>query len=161
MTADILRTSAVVGEDTVIIDEPNEWVLMQDPDSGEIIRNYVPVPDNPATPDVNETLFFGTFKCMARGIISTGLRMSGTTETFGASYESEDYVRLWFPSTVTISKRDQITNIRDSAGNVIWKEEEVPGSPPTVFNVLGVTPLPNPFGKVLEYQAMLERADKQ
>jgi len=161
MTADILRPSVVIDNAVVVIEEQNEWVLMQDPDSGEIIRDYSPVPDDPLTPAINETVTTGTFKCYARGIMSKGIRATGTSEVFGEIYDNTDYVQMWLPSTVRISKRDKITNIRGSDGSVIWVEEELPGAPATVFNVMGVTPLPNPFGKFIEQLALLERADQQ
>jgi len=165
MFATVLRPSSVDENGDVTpdgaIDEPNEWILTQDPDTGEIIRSYSPVVDNPSTPDVNEAETLGTISLMARGIISDGIQAAGTTERYGEVYENLDYVRIWFPATVALSKRDQIKDIRDRDGNTIWAEEETPGSPPTVFNVLGVTPMPNPFGRVVEKTALLERSERQ
>lgn len=158
MKADILLPTSGSGE---VIDEPNEWILTQDPDSGEIIRGYRAPVDNPATPTEDESALLGTFKCMARGIVDGGIRVAGTTETFTEIYDNVDYVRIWFPASVILTKRHQVTNIRDGKGNIIWREEEIPGAPPTIFNVKGVTPMPTPFGKLGEKVAMLERADRQ
>lgn len=162
MTADILR-QVTNDTDADPVDETGEWVLQQDPDSGEIIRVWQPsVQDNPATPDVDESVVFNTqFPCIARGVITGGMRSIGALENWSEVYEGVDKVTITFPNWVTISKRDRITNIRDSRGNVVWKEEEQPEAPPTVFSVVGVAPIPDPFGAVVEYVAMLERSQIQ
>lgn len=157
MKADILRQDRTVPNPP---DPEGEWVYKQDPDSGEILRSWQSGSqvDNPNT-TTDEGL--ESFRCEARGIIDGGIRVAGTTERFNAVYENIDYVRISFPASVKISKRDRITNIRDGKGNVIWKEEEYPTSPPSVFNVMGVTPIVDPFGRHIESQALLERAQVQ
>ncbi len=161
MTADILRQ--VTNEDNPSpIDEQGEWVLQQDPDSGEIIRVWHAgtMVDNPATPEINESQW-DNFPCIARGIIDGGIRVAGTTERFSEIYENVDYVKISFPGHVKLSKRDRVTNIKDVTGNIVWKEEELPDAPPTVFSVMGVTPIVDPYGHTIEATAMLERAEIQ
>jgi hypothetical protein len=162
MKADILRQGYVAGPDFDVTDTVGEWVNQQHPDSGEIIRKWQPnTLDNPATPDINEAAILESFRCIARGIVSPGIRGAGTTEHFGTLYQDIDYVKMTFPASVNISKRDRITNIRDLRGNLIWKEEEQPDEPPTIFNVMGVIPIIDPFGKNIESYALLERAERQ
>lgn len=118
MTADILRQGRISGGDFEATDTPGEWVLQQDPDSGEIIRIWQPnTQDDPDTPDVDESAVLESFACEARGIIDGGIRVAGTTERFGELYDNVDFVKLTFPRGVTISKRDRITNIRDASGS--------------------------------------------
>lgn len=156
MKADILRQNRTVPNPP---DPEGSWVYRQD-ESGEIIREWqsASAVDNPGTGE-NEGL--ESFRCEARGIIDGGIRVAGTTERFSDMYENVDYVKMSFPASVRISKRDRITNIRDPKGNIIWKEEEQPSAPPTVFNVMGVTPVIDPFGRHIESQALLERAERQ
>lgn len=161
MKADILRSTT-----TAPVDPQNpdgEWVVDQDPESGEIIRKWVPnTQDDPETPeDEKAEAGLESFRCEARGIIDGGIRVAGTTERFSDVYENIDYVKISFPASVSLSKRDRVTNIRDPKGNIIWKEEEQPNKPPTVFNVMGVTPIVDPFGRHIESQALLERAETQ
>lgn len=160
MSADILRQGYYVDDDFHDIEEDGEWVNQQDLDSGEIIRIWTPKDksDDPDTP-VNEGL--ERISCEARGIVDGGIRVAGTTERFSRDYNNIDFVKMTFPASEKISKRDRITNIRDSSGNIIWKEEEIPSAPPTVFNVNGVTPILDPFGNHIESFALLERAEKQ
>ena len=88
--------------------------------------------------------------------------MAGTTERFTSHgvLESVDYVKMTFPRFIKISKRDRITNIRNRKGQVVWAEEEHDGSP-TVFNVMGVTPVLDPFGNWIENFALLARSEDQ
>lgn len=147
------------------INDYGNWVNSQDPLTGEIVRVWEPFPDEPSTPDVDESVVFGTIPCLARGIVDGGIRVAGTTERFGDTYENIDFVKLWVPSWVRISKRDRITNIKDKSGHVRWLDEEFDNPnddlPPvaTVFNVDGVTPLFNAFNDITEQFVLLERAE--
>jgi len=103
------------------------------------------------------------FPLIARGIVDGGIRVVGTTERINPDgvFTSEDYVRIQYPASIEISKRDRVYNIRDpKTGVAIWKEEEFDGEP-TVFEVLGVTPILDPFGQHVENQALLQRAEVQ
>jgi hypothetical protein len=62
---------------------------------------------------------------------------------------------------VTLSKRDRITNVSNAKGEIIWKEEEIQGAPATVFIVMGVTPVVDPFGNHIENTALIQRAQVQ
>lgn len=149
------------------LDEYGDWVQSQDPLTGGIIRVWKPFEeplDKPDTPQDESLIKIGTVPCVARGIVDGGIRVAGTTERFGDTYENIDFVKLWVPSSVRISKRDRITNIRDSKGNIRWLDEEfvdpstseVPAA--TVFNVNGVTPLFDAFNNISEWFVLLERA---
>jgi hypothetical protein len=161
MKADILRQGAETNNTVNPTDQTGEWVTQQDPDSGEIIRKWQKYDqvDNPATADTNEGL--DTFKCVARGIIDGGIRVAGSTERWGEIYDNVDYVKITFGPNVVINRRDRITNIRDSRGHIIWKEEERPDAAPTIFNVSGITPIIDPFGRHIESFALLERVEGQ
>lgn len=158
MKADVLRQTA---PDNTPIDQTGEWVSRQDPETGEIIRVWEPntgTTDDPSTP-ADEGL--ETFNCIARGILDGGIRVAGTTERWNEIYDAVDYVRITFPARVRLSRRDRITNIRDNKGNIIWREEERADQAPTVFEVTGITPVVDPFGRHIENMALLERADTQ
>lgn len=160
MKADVLRQS---DNPKSVVDPTSSgvWVDRQDPLSGEIVRIWEPVTtDDPATPDVEVK----TIKCMVRGIIGGGVRAAGTTESFDKDYQNIEFVRMTFPTNYVITKRDRITNIRNSKKQIVWKEEENPQLGlyrATVFDVLGVTPVLDPFGLVVENIALMERAEIQ
>lgn len=159
MKADVLRSETTTNTNPV---DPNagEWKTKQDPDSGEIIRVWVPA-DNPDTPTDESGGTQETFWCEARGIVDGGIRVAGTTERFSDVYFAADYVRITFPPTVTLSRRDKVTNIRDKNDHVIWREEERTDMAPTVFSVTGVSPIIDPFGNHIENVALLERDEVQ
>ena len=163
MFADVLKQ----GQNAPPPDNPEygQWVEQQDPLTHEIIRVWQPfevTPDNPATPE-DETSFL-TVPCIARGIVDGGIRVAGTTERWGELYENVDYVRMVFPPNFVITKRDRITNIRNRKGQILWKDEETDptatsGWRSTIFEVMGVTPVPDPWGNHIENVAMLSRAE--
>lgn len=178
MNATILGQNDEYNPYPVDPDEYGEWKNSQDPLTGEIVRIWVPFPDqpdNPSTPDNDPT--FKTISCLARGIVDGGIRVAGTTERFGDTYENIDFVKMWVPANTRITKRDRITNIKDATGRIRWRDEEFeprnPNNPidlddpetyntylkATVFNVNGVTPLFNAFNVMTEQFVLLERAE--
>ena len=134
------------------------WVNKQDPITGEIIRVWEVEDVDPVEPGTQEK----RVKCIVRGIQDGGIRVAGTTEriTPAGLWESVDYVKMQFPASVKITKRDRITNVTNSTGIVIWREEEFDNKP-TVFEVLGVQPIVDPFGQLIEQSALLQRAEVQ
>lgn len=165
MKADILRSTRTgITEDDAVTpeDEGGQWVNIQDPDTGEIIREWQKNPKvEPVDDDGEPTPPLESFNCLARGIVDGGIRVAGTTERFSELYDGVDYVRIWYPKSVVLNRRDRITNIRDARGNIIWSENERGDGAPTVFNVTGFTPVVDPFGRHIENSSLLERIEVQ
>lgn len=152
------------------LDEYGQWVRSQDPLTHEIVRVWEPKVisyetwgDYQTEPAQNVDVV-RTIPCIARGIVDGGIRVAGTTERFGDTYENIDFVKMWVPASVRISKRDRVTNIRDPRGHIMWLDEEfsdpaVDETPrATVFDVNGVTPLFNAFNTMTEQFVLLQRA---
>lgn len=153
MQADILRPEFETSDTESPVE--GEWGTYQDPITGAILRKWVPgVEANPVTNTPSATL--RTIDCLARGIVDGGIRVAGTTERFGDTYQNIDYVKMWVPAKIKLTKRDRITNIRKGS-TVMWKDEESDGGA-TVFNVNGVTPLFDAFNKHTEDFVLLEKA---
>lgn len=135
------------------------------PESNELIRVWEKgTADDPDTPTVDETAIRKTVMCMARSVKSDGMRVNATTEDWGKIVSESDYVNVWYPasSAVVISKHDRITNVRDArTGQVFWMEEEFDTPSPTVFDVIGVEPKFDAFGRLVEWKLTLERAEVQ
>ena len=158
LKADILRQSE--SGEPVNLSEQGSWQDDQDPLTGAPIRVWVPLTDDsdPSAPTVY------SIDCMANGIIDGGIRVAGTTERFEADYQSIDYVRMFFGPQHILTKRDRVTNIRNKmTGQIIWMDEELDAVnglyQATVFDVDGVTPIVNPFGRHIENFANLKRAE--
>ena len=60
-----------------------------------------------------------------------------------------------------ITLREKITNIRDKEGTVICEELNFPTNTPTVFEVMGITPMTDPLGGVLGYNSTVKRSENQ
>ena len=162
------QSGTVIGD--INLDHYGDYVNQQDALTGEIVRVWAPVNDVFPGPDGqpgggDDITVSRSIPCIARGIVDGGIRVAGTTERFGDSYENIDFVKMWVPASVRISKRDRVTNIRDPRGHIMWKDEEFvdPTDPldipkATVFDVNGVTPLFNAFNQLTEQFVLLQRA---
>ena len=161
------QTGTVVGD--INLDHYGDYVNQQDALTGEIVRvwqehnDVFPGPDGQPGGGDDITITH-TIPCIARGIVDGGIRVAGTTERFGDMYENIDYVKMWVPPNVRISKRDRVTNIRDPRGRIVWRDEEFGdgplGQPPqaTVFDVNGVTPLFDALNRHVESFVLLQRS---
>lgn len=146
------------------------YVTKQHPITGEYIREwksleelYELTPDEDVSGETNPQPPVLTFPCQARSIITGGLNSQGTTErwTTKGSYENIDFIEMVVPKNILITKRDRITGITNSRGEVVWREEEHGKFTPTVFDVRGVAPSLDPFGSLVEWFILCERAQIQ
>lgn len=158
MDAELLHWTGV--QDSTPTDvSSGHWETYQDPITGEIRNKWVADPaDNPDTPEVETTV--KTFPCLARGIVDGSARAMSNTEIFGQDYENIEVIKMWIPTWVDISKSDRVTNIRwKKGGEVVWVDEEYSAEPtrPTVFNVMGITPLFDAFNRPVDKYVMLEK----
>ena len=130
------------------------WENQQDLLTGDFIRVWVE--DDPNT-ETDETL---TFSCMARGFVSGGITGNGAIEEWTAKgeYSNLNVLRINYPAKVNITQRDRVTNITDSSGRAIYVEI---GGEPTIYNVDGISPVLDAFGKHVENTALLSRAEIQ
>jgi hypothetical protein len=159
MTATILTQEGLQGStnaDGEIV--AGHYEFKQDPLTGEIIRTWVIEDVDPVTPGTQEK----RVKCIVRSIPDGGIRVAGTTEriTPQGLWDSADYAKMQAPPSVKISKRDRVTNVTNRKGIVVWREEEFDNKP-TVFEVLGVNPVFDPFGNHIENNILLQRAEVQ
>ena len=118
------------------------------------------------TQDVNtgaikkEWHFNRTLACHAKGVISnSATTRAGDTQVFKNKYVNDQIIQVRTQEKLTL--REKITNIRDQKDNLIWTELDYPTETPTVFEVLGTTPITDPFGNVLAYNASLKRSENQ
>ena len=116
----------------------------RDENTGEIKRQWV---------------YAETVQCLAKSIISSGVRTPSNDKTIDSRYIVEEIIKV---NTINkLSRNSKITNIRDLNGNVIWEEAETLNNPPTMFTVVGSTPIVDGFGQILEYESTLQRSDIQ
>jgi hypothetical protein len=101
-----------------------------------------------------------TMACHAKGSISnTSSSTTGDKQTLGNKYVNNQILQL---RTINkISLREKITNISDSSGNTIWVEANFPTDTATVFEVMGSTPMTDPFGSVVGYNTSVKRSENQ
>ena len=117
----------------------------QDPNTGAITKNWN---------------YYQTVPCYAKGIISnSATARSGDRQVFNNRYDSKQIIEV--RTLEKLSIREKISNIRTEHGEVIWTELNYPTNSPTVFEVVGTTPMTDPFGDVLAWNSVLTRSENQ
>jgi len=117
----------------------------QDPDTGALKKNWS---------------YYKTVPCHAKGIISN----SATSRTGDYQVLKEKYSNVQIIVVRTehaINLREKVTNVQSSDGQVVWTEINYPTETPTVFELIGTTPITDPFGSVLGYNSTLKRSENQ
>lgn len=118
------------------------------------------------TQDVNtgalkkEWLYYKTIDCHVKGVISnSATTRSSDKQVFSNKYTNDQVIQVRTAERLT--GREKITNIRNSEGIYIWTEINFPTETPTVFEVIGTTPITDPFGRVVGYNSSMKRSENQ
>lgn len=107
-----------------------------------------------------EWIYYKTMDCHAKGVISnSATTRSSDRQIFTNRYVNEQIVQI--RTSERLTHREKIFNIRDHKGNVIWVELDYPNDTPTVFEVIGTTPITDPFGNILGYNTTAKRSENQ
>jgi len=107
-----------------------------------------------------EWTYYKTVPCHAKGVISnSSTSRNGDRQLFDNRYKNDQMIEVRTADKLTT--REKATNIRNSDNLVIWTEIDFPSDTPTVFEVIGTTPLTDPFGKVLAYSSTMKRSENQ
>lgn len=118
---------------------------VQDPDTGAIVREWT---------------YYKTIPCHAKGVISnSATTRSSDKQVFSNKYTNDQIIQVRTAERLTA--REKITNIQDAHGNPIWQEINYPNETPTVFEVVGTTPITDPFGTVIGYNSSMKRSENQ
>lgn len=117
----------------------------QDADTGAIKKQWI---------------FYKTVACHAKGVISnSSSTRNSDKQVMGNRYYNDQVLQIRTAEKITL--REKITNIRDADNNYIWTEINSPNDTPTVFEVMGTTPITDPFGKVIGYNSSVKRSENQ
>jgi hypothetical protein len=116
----------------------------QDPNSGEIKRQWI---------------YTETLPCLAKSIISSGVRSPSNDRTVDTQYRVEEIIKVM--TLVKLPRNAKLSNIRDLNEKVLWEEAEISGNPPTIFDIVGSTPIIDGFGQILEFETTVQRSDIQ
>lgn len=117
----------------------------QDPNTGAIKREW---------------MYVKTLPCHAKGVISNSTTArNGDKQIFNNRYVNDQVIQV--RTTERLTLREKITNISDNEGNVIWLELNSPTDTPTVFEVIGTTPITDPFGQTIGYNSTMKRSESQ
>lgn len=137
------------------------WEWYQDDETGAMKKRWiedVAVVERPGqTWQVDVNRF--DIECYARGFPEVGFRSTANTESFLEGYAPFEAIQLVFPAKYVLNRRQYITNIRGRNKQVLWLEEET--GMPTVFEVQGVTPTFDAFGRHIDNLAVVKRAAVQ
>ena len=110
----------------------------QNPDTGAIVKEWN---------------YYKTVDCHAKGMVTNSATIrSSDNQTFNNKYVNEQNIQVRTIERITT---------RDSKDNVIWTEINFPTETPTVFEIIGTTPITDPFGTVIAYNSALKRSENQ
>lgn len=141
------------------------WETVQDEETGAIRRLWVEdevTATPPSSPGTNWQVNSNRFdiECSVTGFTEVGFRSSANTENFlKGDYTAIEVVQMKFPPRYVLNRRQFVTNIRGRDKTILWLEEET--GQPTVFEIQGVVPTFDPFGRHLDNLAVLKRSDIQ
>lgn len=120
-------------------------VDLQNSDTGELTKSWE---------------YIRTMPCHAKGIISNSSNSrTGDGQTFKNKYSNDQSIQIRTKEKLTL--REKITNVRNSQNVVIWTELDYPSNTPTVFELVGSTPILDPFGSIIGYNSTLKRSENQ
>lgn len=102
--------------------------------------------------------FQKTIDCTISPFVSTSFKAQPTNEAFGEEYEKIQYIKM--KTAEPLARDVRITNIRNDNG-VIYREFELSGAPATHYNTMGSAAILDPFGDVVQYDTLLQRATDQ
>ena len=109
---------------------------------------------------VKEWNYYKTLDCHAKGVVSnSATTRSSDKQIFDNKYTNDQVIQVRTAERLTL--REKVTNVRDSENNYIWTELNFPSDTPTVFEVIGTTPLTDPFGRVMGYNSSMKRSENQ
>jgi hypothetical protein len=117
----------------------------QDKDTGALIKEWI---------------YYKTVDCWAKGVISnSSSTRTNSIQSYGTKYNNEEILQVRTSQKLTY--REKITNIRDSKNRPIWTELNSPNDTPTVFEVIGSTPITDGMGTLLGYNSVIKRSENQ
>lgn len=107
-----------------------------------------------------EWSYYKTVNCHVKGIISnSATTRSSDRQTLSNTYTNEQLIQV--RTVEKLTGREKATNIKDSTGKIIWTELDYPTETPTVFEVVGTTPIMDAFGRVIGYSTNMKRSENQ
>lgn len=145
--------------------ERGSYEMVSDPDSGEIKTVFVPEQTTPGpgyTPGRQNVTGQFDIQCYARSYTDLGYRSSATREVYvKGDYNVEFDIQFDFPADVILTRSSLITNIRPGVEMIdfFWLDEDTGN--PIVWEVQGVNPVHDPFGKLLRNTTVLKRSETQ
>lgn len=103
-----------------------------------------------------------TVKNLTEAVLVSGVTGVGMNEKWSVDYEPVEYAKMYVQSLkvgndisdpVIINRRFRVSNIRDRmTQNIIWRDDT---NIPTEFNILGISPINDPFGRIVEYEILM------
>jgi hypothetical protein len=143
-----MRTRVLSARYTMLADFYRQEVKQTE--SGQIIRQW-----DREDPYIVQNL--------TEGILGGGIRVVGSTETWGQDYTPIEWVKMYIANQivdddergpVTLNRRFRVSNIRDRVtGERLWVDDD---RRDIEFHVMGITPIQDPFGRNVEYEILLK-----
>lgn len=99
---------------------------------------------------------------LTEGVLIKGVQGAAVGENWGKDYIPTERAKMFIADTlvdkdpispVRLTRRFRVSNIRDRAtGQTLWFDDK---GDPLEFNIEGIIPINDPFGKIVEYEILL------
>lgn len=117
----------------------------QDPETGALKKEWI---------------YYKTVDCSAKGVISnSSSTRTNSIQSIGTKYVNEEILQVRTAERLTY--REKVANIRGANNKTIWVELNTPVDTPTVFEVIGSTPVTDGFGNIIAYNSVIKRSENQ
>lgn len=101
-----------------------------------------------------------TIDCHVKSVIGNSTSVRGSDQQIvNTKYKNEQTLQI--RTIKKLSLRQKITNIRNKDGQYLWTELDYPSDTPTVFEIVGTTPIMDPFGNLIGYSSSAKRSENQ
>lgn len=135
--------------------------------SGAIYNSVMDVQRSKSKQDVNTGQFVATWDtveknvpCYANSIKTDAVSDDSSGKDFKLNnYDEFEFIKI--KTRLPLTKRDRITNIRTSEGELIWADRERDLALPQVFQVQGIIVEKDPFGSIRQYKILAQRVKMQ
>jgi outer membrane lipoprotein-sorting protein len=144
-----------------VVQEDGHFETVQDPDTGALIKVWISdttrVSPTPVLPGMSKNKF--DMECLVQGF-KPGFLSTPNTQSFdNGKYIPMEIVQLIFPPKYVVNRNQYVGSIRNKDNTILWVEEET--GLPTVFQIQGVTPNFDIYGRHVDNLAILRRSVSQ
>jgi hypothetical protein len=94
-------------------------------------------------------------------LVSANINIQTNNQTnYGAKVWDTETLTMKVPARYRLYTTDRVTEIISRTGELLYVDDQVPNATrPAVYNVVGSTPINDPFGRTVEHHVLLKKVN--